>query len=44
MSKRRCPAKVLERGRVTIDADVRRDLGLEKGDYVVIDVTRLEGE
>jgi len=32
------PTRVLRQGRVTIPAEVRRDLGLEKGDYVVIDV------
>lgn len=40
MSK--APARVLEQGRVTIPADVRRDLGLEQGDYVIVDVQPLE--
>lgn len=30
-------------GRVAIPADVRRELGLEAGDYVVLDVRPLEG-
>lgn len=42
MSK--APTRVLERGRVTIPADLRREMGLEKGDYVVIDVKPLEGD
>jgi AbrB family looped-hinge helix DNA binding protein len=33
---------VLNEGRVTIPAHIRRDLGLEKGDYVVVDVHPLE--
>jgi AbrB family looped-hinge helix DNA binding protein len=37
------PAKVQENGRVTIPVDVRRDLELETGDYVVIDVQPLNG-
>jgi len=40
MSK--APTRVLKQGRVTIPADVRRDLGIEPGDYVVIDVEPLE--
>ena len=39
MSK--APTRVLEQGRVTIPAEVRRNLNLEKGDYVVIDVEPL---
>lgn len=38
----KAPAKVLSRGRVTIPADLRRDLGLEKGDYVLVNVRPLE--
>ena len=41
MSK--APTRILEQGRVTIPADLRREMGLEKGDYVVIDVKPLEG-
>jgi len=33
------PTRVLAQGRVTIPAEVRRELGLEKGDYVMVDVT-----
>lgn len=41
MSK--APTRLLEQGRVTIPAEVRRDLELEKGDYVIIDVEPLGG-
>jgi len=37
------PAKILQNGRVTIPAEVRRDLGLEQGDYVLIDIEPLSG-
>lgn len=40
MSK--APTQVTQQGRVTIPADIRRDLGLEKGDYVLVDVQPLE--
>lgn len=40
MSK--APTRVLQQGRVTIPAEVRRDLGIEQGDYVVVDVQPLE--
>lgn len=36
------PTKIINDGRVTIPADIRRELGLEEGDYVMIDVTPLE--
>lgn len=39
MSK--APTRVLKQGRVTIPAEVRRELELEQGDYVVIDVKPL---
>lgn len=35
---RRVPARILERGRVTIPKDVRDDLGLEAGDRVWLEV------
>jgi AbrB family looped-hinge helix DNA binding protein len=38
----RAPTRVIDNGRVTIPAEVRRELGLEKGDYVLIHVTPLE--
>jgi AbrB family looped-hinge helix DNA binding protein len=41
MSEVMCPAKVHNRGRVTIDADVRRELGIEPGDHVILSVRRL---
>ena len=37
------PTRVSDAGRVTIPADVRQDLDLEKGDYILIDVQPLEG-
>jgi AbrB family looped-hinge helix DNA binding protein len=36
------PAKLIESGRVTIPATVRERYGLEKGDYVMIDVRPIE--
>lgn len=36
------PTKVINDGRVTIPAELRRNLGLEEGDYVLIDVKPLE--
>lgn len=38
MPGRRVPARILERGRVTIPKDVRDDLGLEAGDRVWLTV------
>lgn len=43
MTEAKCPAKVNERGRVTIDVDTRRELGLEPGDHVILSVEPLEG-
>lgn len=40
MSK--APTKVINNGRVTIPAEVRRELGLEESDYVIVDVQPLE--
>lgn len=40
MSK--APTKVINDGRVTIPAEVRHELELQEGDYVMIDVTPLE--
>ena len=37
------PTRVLKEGRVTIPADVRRELDLTPGDYVLVDVQGLEG-
>jgi len=37
------PTRVIDSGRVTIPADVRDELSIEKGDYVVIDVQPLDG-
>ena len=36
--------KIQHGGRISIDADIRRELGLEEGDYVVINVEPLEGD
>jgi bifunctional DNA-binding transcriptional regulator/antitoxin component of YhaV-PrlF toxin-antitoxin module len=41
---KQCPAKLLDQGRVTIDASVRRDLGLERGNFVLLQVEPLEGD
>lgn len=38
------PTRMIGNGRVTIPADVRKDLDLEKGDYVLIDVEPIEVE
>lgn len=38
----RVPAKVLERGRVTIPKDVRDELGLEAGDRVWVEVEPID--
>lgn len=43
MTTRNVPAKVHTDYRVTIPADVRRELDLEKGEYVLIDVKPLDG-
>lgn len=40
MSK--APTKVINNGRVTIPSDLRDELGLQEGDYVLIDVEPLE--
>jgi bifunctional DNA-binding transcriptional regulator/antitoxin component of YhaV-PrlF toxin-antitoxin module len=37
------PAKVISGGRVTLDSDIRRDLDIQEGDYVLIDVRPVEG-
>ena len=39
----KAPTKVINDGRVTIPADVRQELDIERGDYVMIDVEPLEG-
>ena len=39
----KAPARVQEGGRVQIPADMRRDMELDTGDYVVINVQPLEG-
>lgn len=38
----RAPTRVLDQGRVTIPADIRADLDLQKGDYVVIEIEPLD--
>lgn len=35
------PARVTDRGRVTIPADEREELGLSKGDHVLLDIQTL---
>lgn len=42
MPSKKCPAKIQTGGRVSIDAEIRRALGLTEGDYVMIDVEPLE--
>jgi bifunctional DNA-binding transcriptional regulator/antitoxin component of YhaV-PrlF toxin-antitoxin module len=42
MTEATCPAKVQERGRVTIDVDARRELELETGDHVILTVKPVE--
>lgn len=37
------PSRVIEDGRVTIPAHIRREIGIEKGDYVMINVQPLDG-
>ena len=37
------PTRLINDGRVTIPADIRRELDLERGDYVLIDVRPLKG-
>jgi len=41
MTETTCPAKVRDRGRVTIPADVRNNLGIEEGDYLLLNVEPL---
>lgn len=36
------PARVLSKGRVTIPADTRRELGIGQGDYVLLSVRPLD--
>jgi AbrB family looped-hinge helix DNA binding protein len=40
----KAPAKIINDGRVTIPADIRHQLDLEEGDYVMVDVERLNTE
>jgi len=41
MTETTCPTKVRDRGRVTIPADVRNNLGIEEGDYLLLNVEPL---
>jgi len=43
MPSKKHPAKIQTGGRVSIDADIRRELGLEPGDHVILSVEPLEG-
>lgn len=36
------PTRVIEDGRITIPAHIRREIGVEKGDYVMVDIRPLE--
>jgi len=42
MVKKTFPATVRDRGRITIDSEARYELGLEKGDYVLVTVEPME--
>lgn len=44
MPGRRVPARILERGRVTIPKDVRDDLGLEHGDRVYLKIEPVDAD
>lgn len=37
------PTRVIEGGRITIPAHIRREVGIEKGDYVMVDIRPMEG-
>ena len=41
--QRTMSARVVSGGRVTIDSEIRRDLSVDVGDYVVLRVHSLEG-
>ena len=41
MSK--APAKVHNNGRISIPVEIRREYGLQQGDYVLVEVEPLEG-
>lgn len=36
------PTRVIDDGRVTIPAHIRRELGIEKGDYILVNIRPLE--
>lgn len=38
------PTRVIEDGRITIPAHIRREVGIEKGDYVLVNIRPIEGE
>lgn len=40
----RFAGQVLADGRVTIPADVREQIGVERGDYVIVEVEDIDGE
>jgi len=44
MAQSKQPAKIQSGGRVSIDKETRRELGLQQGDYVLIDVEPLGDE
>jgi AbrB family looped-hinge helix DNA binding protein len=44
MSERTAACRLRDRGQLTLPAETRRELGLEAGDYVVIDVEPLGDE
>jgi len=38
------PTRVIEDGRITIPAHIRQEVGIEKGDYVLINIRPIEEE
>lgn len=41
MGQSKQPAKIQSGGRISIDADTRREMGLERGDYVLVEIEPL---
>ena len=43
MKQAKAPTRLIDDGRVTIPVDIRRELGIEEGDYVVIEIEPFNG-